>query len=194
MTKLQDGTGGDYWGKISNENHLHVAAIVESLIGHRSHYDATAFGASTPFLTVNTTGGKMFYVKNDSSDKDFFISDMWFSWNGGNTTGIKCVQGIFYFGDDTPLANNTKSSLGVLNRGVNNSAEVTVEYWDGVGNGMTMTTTGDPDFYWMNTKGHNHIDIKSAIILGTNSTVSINLKAEEVGVASINLYGFVRSK
>ena len=191
MPIILDGKGSGNQAHVDSENHLHVAATTESEIGHRSHYDASAFGGTTPILTITTTGGRILYIKNTSSTHDFVISDMWFSWNGGNTTGTKCLIGTLYFGDAAPSGNNTASALGVLNRRSNNTADVTVQYWDEVGNGMTCTG-GDAAFNWLTCKGHNHVDVKGAVIIGVNSTMSVNLKGEEAGEGGVNIYGFMR--
>ena len=176
---------------VDKEGHLHVASVMEAEIGHRSHWDATAFGGGTPLLTLTTTGGKMLWVRNNSNTHDLVISDMWFSYNGGSTNRDRCMYGSLYFGDAIPTANNTVSALGVLNRKTNNTADVTVHYWDEVGDGMTCTG-GAAAFWWIQCKGHNHVDVKGAVILGVNDTMTINLQAEEIGECSVNFYGFMR--
>ena len=188
---LWDGTGGKWPAKIDSENHLHTTATVESMMGHRSHYDATAFGVTTPRLTITTTGGRILYLKNTSSSHDLVISNFWFGWNGGSTNFDRSLYGILYFGDATPSGNNTASAMGVLNRKTNNSADVTVQYWDEVGDGMTCTG-GTAAFYWIQDKVHNHVDVQSAVILGINDTLSVNLQAGEAGEATINMFGFMR--
>ena len=65
MTVISDGKGSGNLAYVDEENHLHVSAINESQIGHRSHYDATAFGGSTPLRTLTTTGGEdLIYKKH----------------------------------------------------------------------------------------------------------------------------------
>ena len=103
------------------------------------------------------------------------------------------MEGILYFGDAAPSANNTASALGVLNRSSNNTADVTVQYWDEVGDGMTCSG-GTAAFYWTVAKGHSHVDIKDAVILGINDTMTIYLKAEEIGEGGCNIYGYMRKK
>ena len=126
---IRDGTGKGYLVAVDKENHLHTMATTESLIAHRSHYNSTAFGGSTPLLTLTTTGGRMLYIRNDSTSHDFCISDMWFSWNGGSTNRNTCMEGTLFFGDTAPSANNTASAVGVLNRKSSHTADVTISYW-----------------------------------------------------------------
>ena len=187
---IRDGTGNGYLAMVDSENHLHVSSVMENMIGHRSHWDATAFGGGTPLLTITTTGGHMLYLKNTSSTHNFVISDMWFSWNGGSTSGTDCMIGALYFGVGAPSAENTASALGVLNRNSGNTPDVTVEYWDETGAGLTCAG-GTAAFHWINAKGHTHVDVKSAVILGINDTMAINLKGEnETGEGGVNIYGF----
>ena len=191
---IRDGMGSGYMAHVDSENHLHTTATTESMIAHRSHYDATAFGGGTPMLSITTTGGRVLYVRNDSTTHDLVISDMWWSWNGGNTSGVTVVAGIMVFDDGAPSGNYTASGLGVLNRKTTNTADVTVRYWNETGNGMTMASSGTEAFYWLNTQGHHHVDVKDAVILGVNDSLSINMQGMEPGEASVNFYGFMRAR
>ncbi len=188
---LQDGTGKGYLAKVDSENHLHTSASVEQMVAHRSHYDASAFGISTPMLTLTTTGGRMLFLKNTDT-RDFYITDLWFNWDGGATSHNRVMFGQLVFGDGVPTANNTVSAAGVLNRKTNNTAQLTVQYWDEVGDGMTGNLTGGAAFYWCNAQGARPYPIGGTIILGINDTMSVNLRGEEAGEASINILGFFR--
>ena len=192
---IMDGTGSKYEAKVDDENNLHTTASCESMIGHRSHYDASAFGTTTPILTITSTGGKVLYLRNNDTTLQFTLTDIWFSWNGGNTstTQCKCMIGALYFADGLPTANNTAGAMGVLNRTVNYTADITVNYWDEVGDGMTCTG-GAAAFNWINTKGHSHVDVKEGIILGVNDSITVYLKGEEAGEASVNIYGYMMKK
>ena len=192
-TTIEDGKGSSYKVYVDNENRLHSTCAVETMLAYRSHYDATAFGITTPMLTINTTGGRMLYIKNTSTLYRFYFSDFWFNWNGGSTNYNRPCYGQFIFGDTEPTTNITTSAAGVLNRISSNTADLTVLYWNGTGNGMTGHTAGTVAFYWCFSVNPAHYYTAGAIILGTNDSISINLQGEETGSASINILGFMKS-
>ena len=187
-----DGTGQGYLAKVDDEHHIHVSSNIEPMIAHRSHYDGTAYGVSTPMLTITTTGGRALWIKNISDNKDFYITDFWFNWNGGSTNYNRPMFGQLVFGDTEPTVNTTVGGAGVLNRKTSNEADLTVLYWDEVGDGMTGHVAGTPAFYWCNGQGAQHYNLGGCVILGTNTTLSINLQGQEIGEASVNMLGFFR--
>lgn len=188
---IRDGTGQGYLAKVDDENHLLVTSASEPLIAHRSHYDGSAYGLSTPMRTITTTGGRILWFKNTNT-KSFWLTDFWFNWNGGTTSHNRVVFGQFIFDDTEPTTNITTGGTGVLNRAKTNGTDLTILYWDEVGDGMTGHDAGTPAFYWCNGQGAAHYNVGGAIILGTNNTISFNLQGEEVGEASINILGFFR--
>jgi len=187
---IKDGTGTGYMAMVDNENHLHTTSSTEPMIAHRSHYDGTAYGISTPMLTVNATGGRMLWINNTDENKSFWITDFWFNWDGGTTNHNRVMFGQLVFDDTTPDTNITTGGAGILNREKVSAADMTVLYWDEVGNGMTGHVAGTPAFYWCNGQGTQHYETGGCIILGTNKTISVNLRGEEAGEASINILGF----
>ena len=189
---IKDGTGTGNQAQVDNENSLKTISTTIPLIAQRSQFDATAFGVSTPLMTVNTTGGRVFFIKNTSNNQNVFITDFWFNWNGGNTTFNKPIYGQFIFNDTDPTANFVTSSAGVLNRSSNNTADIQFNYWDEVGNGMTGGDVGIPSFEWTNVAGVTYYNLSGAVILGPNDTIAINLRGEEVGEASINMLLYIK--
>ncbi len=184
---IKDGTGGSYEAKVNSENQLFTRSTNVSEISHVSKEHAESFGVSTPMLTVTTTLGKMLYIKNTSTTKGLYISDVWINWNGGSTNRDRCVEGQFIFGDGAPSGNNTANAAGVLNRSSSNTADMTVQYWDEVSTGMTMASSGTAAFYFTNTKGTSHYRVDGGIILGTNDTITLAAKGEEIGEYSVNI-------
>jgi len=183
---LKDGTGSGYLAKIDNENHLHTTCSMESMIAHRSHYDASAYGISTPMLTITTTGGRMLWLQNDS-DKDLYITDLRLSYNGGSTNHNRVAFSQLVFADTEPTTNITTGAAGSLNRSNVVAANMTILYWDEVGDGMTGHVAGSAGFNMCIGQGTSYFPIGGAIIVSPNKTLSFNLRGEEVGEASINL-------
>ena len=189
---IEDGTGHGYGAEVDDEHHLHTTASTEPLIAHRSHYDGSSFGISTPMLTITAAGGRMLYIYNSSSTANFWFTDFWFNWDGGTTNHNLVMFGQLIFGDTAPTVNTTVSGAGALNRSIATVAELTVLYWDEVGNGMTGHVAGTPAFYWCNGQGAQHYNVGGAIIIGTGDTLSVNLQGEEAGEASVNILGFFK--
>ena len=189
---IEDGKGTGYMVHVDDENHLQVKSVTETLLSHRSHEDGNAFGISTPMLTVTATGGRMLFIKNNSNSNNFFITDFWFNWNGGSTNYNRPCYGQLIFGDTQPTTNITVGGAGILNRTANSDSELTVLYWDEVGNGMTGHVAGTSAFYWCYSSSPSYYHTGGAIILGNTNTLSVNLRGEEIGEASINILGFVR--
>ena len=190
---IRDGKGRGYLVMVDNENCLQTKCVSESMVAHRSHYDGSAYGISTPLLTITTTGGRMLWIKNTST-KALFFTDFWFNWNGGNTNYNRPMYGNLVFGDTQPDTNIIVGGAGILNQNKISSAELTVLYWDGTGDGMTGHSSGNSSFYWCNAQGSMHYHLDGSIILGTNKTISMNLQGEEIGQASINILGFFKEE
>lgn len=192
MSQIEDGKGTGYKVQINDGNQLLTMSTTESLLAHRSHHDQTAFGISTPMMTITTTGGRMLFIKNLSSSVNFYITDIWFNWNGGSTNFNRPCYGELAFGDTVPNTNTTTSGAGNLNLSSNNTADLTVLYWNETGDGMTGHTAGNTAFFWSFCKNPVHHKTDGAIILGAQNTISVNLRGEEIGEGSINILGFMK--
>ena len=190
---IRDGKGTGNLARVNASNRLDVASSVMPRIFYESKDNNNAFGVTTPHLTITTTGGRIMYLKNTSSTHNMILTDFRLSWNGGTTNHDLALLGSVVFGDGAPTANNTTSAVGNLNRSSNNTFDIDVEYWDEVGDGMTETG-GASGLYFIVGQGSTHFIIDGAIILGANDTIAVNLQAEEIGEASINVLGFMEAK
>ncbi len=190
---IRDGKGNGNLAGVNDYNRINVSASTSPRIYYESRDRKNAFGVTTPHLTITATGGRVIYMKNTSSTDNMVLTDFRLSWNGGSTTSIKALIGSVYFGDAAPTANNTTGAAGNLNRSSNNTFDIDVEYWDEVGNGMTISG-GNAGLNFIVGQGTNHFIIDGAIILGANDTIAVNLKGEEVGEASINVLGFMEER
>ena len=189
---IEDGKGTGYTAQVDNTNLLYTKAVTETLLSHSSHEDGSAFGISTPMLTVTATGGRMLFIKNTSNSNNFLITDFWFNWNGGSTNYNRPCYGQLIFGDTQPTTNITTGAAGTLNRTANTDSELTVLYWNEVGDGMTGHVAGGVAFSWCYSSSPSYYHTGGAIILGNTNTLSVNLRGEEIGEASVNILGFVR--
>jgi len=187
---LRDGKGRGSLASVTEDNRLDVSSRSGERIYYESRDNANALGVGTPFLTITETGGFAIYAKNVSSSQNLVITDLRFNWNGGSTNHDRCVFATFYFNCNAPTANNTTGAAGVLNKSSNNTFNIDVEYWNEVGDGMTISG-GTPGFNFIVGKGSTYLNVQGAIILGPNTSVCLNLKAEEVGEASVSFLGFM---
>jgi hypothetical protein len=190
---IEDGKGTGYKAAIDNENFLQTKAVTETLLSHSSHRNQSAFGISTPMRTLTITGGRILFIKNLSL-LNFHITDFWFNWNGGSNNFNRPCYGELIFGDTQPDTNITTGGAGNLNLSSVNTIDLTVLYWDEIGDGMTGHTDGTTAFYWVFCKNPAFYHTDGAIILSTNKTLSINLRGHEVGEGSINILGFVSTE
>jgi len=128
-----DGTGQGFLAQVDEENHLHTSSNTMPMIAYKSGVDGSAFGISTPMLTITDTGGRVLWIQNTDGAKDFYCTDFWFNWNGGTANFNRPMTGQMIFGDTQPTTNTTVSGAGVLNRKTSGSANMTVLYWDETG-------------------------------------------------------------
>ena len=191
---IKDGTGRGYLAGVNTSNRVDVSAASSPRIYYESRDRENAFGITTPALTVTATGGKVLYVKNTSSTQNMVVTDIRPSWNGGTTSSDTALVFQIWFGDGAPSANNTAGAAGNLNRSSNNTFDLTVQYWNETGHGMTMATSGSAGLTTILAQGSTRLDIGGAIIIGANDTISINMKGEEIGEAVVIIRGFMEER
>lgn len=193
MVVIEDGRGTGRKAQVDDEFRLRTRGVTQSQLSHASDFHEDAYGINTPMLTVTVTGGRILYIKNTDPDNDFYFTDFWFNWNGGSTNHDRVMYGQMYFEDGAPSANNTAGGAGNLNTGSVKTALMDVEYWDEVGDGMTVVA-GTKAFDFIVAKGAAHYFVDGAIILASGKTAGFNLRGEEVGEASINILGYFHDK
>jgi len=189
--RIEDGKGTGYIAEVDNENRLSVSSLSRSVIGIRSE-EGFLFGITTPHLTVTTTGGRMLWIKNISTTLSFKIDGIWFNYDGGSTSHDETIQCEVWIRDTEPDTNVTTGSASNLNTSSSYTADLTIKYWDGVGNGMTGHSNGTAAFYFQCGYGSTSYHLDGSLIIGPSKTLSFNMKTDgESGVASINLTGIV---
>ena len=193
MEALIGGTGSRYPVGANKYNRLDVSSAVSPRIYYESRDRGSAFGITTPLLTITTTGGRILYVKNTSSTQHVVITDIRVDWNGGSTNYNRPMYGQIWFASSAPTANNTVSAAAQMNRSKGDTFDIDAEYWDEVGDGMTITG-GAAGFNTVLAQGSQLFPILGAIILGVNKTISFNVRGEEIGEAAITMIGFMEDK
>ena len=66
---------------VNRYNELLVHASSEHAISDFARREQ-AYAIGTAALPVKTTAGAMLWVRNDDTTYDFFVTDVWVSWNG----------------------------------------------------------------------------------------------------------------
>ncbi len=191
--QIRDGQGGGYLAGVSEHNRLETSSSTMPRIYYESRDRQNAFGITTPHLTITTTGGRILYVKNTSSTLNTVLTGLRISWNGGSTNHDRSLLVSVYFGDSAPTGNNTTGAAGNLNRGSNKSFDISVEYWDEAGDGMTIAG-GSAGLNFQVCKGTTWFPVEGAIIIGPNDVIAFNLTGGEIGEASINILGFMEER
>ena len=182
---IGDGTGSGFTVKVDEENRLYARVDTRSQIAFVSQEKEQAYVLSTGELTVDTTGGQMLWLVNNSQTKHIHLSQIWVGFNGGNTTYIRGLRASLWGGGSVPTTNITANPGANLNTGSGNSADITAYHWDGVGSAMVGSTGGLPVGYAICGKGTTNIQVNDSLIIQFNDSIAINLIAEETGLATI---------
>ena len=133
--------------------------------------------------------GPVLWFRNDDNDRNFILSRIIVSWNGGTATrNLTCLfQSIRNAGE--PAANANTSFIGNTNFGSTKSSLATAYQWDGTGTAGMDTTPGSAVATRLLNQGSDTIQPGGAI-LPAGSSISMNLKPDEAGVAAISLIGY----
>ena len=182
---ISDGTGTGKSAKVDEENRLTCRVDSRSQIAFISQEKEQAYVISTGELAVDTTGGQMLWMLNSSQTKHIHLSQIWVSWNGGNTTKNTIVRAALWGATTAPTANNTANPGSNLNTGSGNNADITAYSWNGVGSAMTGSTGGGAVGYAFCGNGVTNIQVNDSMIIQFNDSIAFNLIGEETGLASI---------
>ena len=185
---IEDGTGSGQKVEIDTHNRLQTLAVTMPKSAERA-LEGQFYAVATPFLTGTTNGGTMIYVKNTSKTQRFFIESISGSYNGGSTNRDRSVQVVASVDVGAPSANNTASTAGNLNLTSANVAELDVEYWDEVGDGMTIVA-GTEVFRAILNKGYTRFRLDGSVVMGLNDTFAIAATVEEVGELTLSIQGY----
>jgi len=188
MTIIRDGTGDTYAALVDKDHHLHVAARTRSLL-HSKARSGDAFFISSPIISVGTgTTDPIYFFQYDNPSKLFVLEETWVNWDGGASYNAT-LRVDFRAVISPPTGNNTV----ILGRNTNLQSSKTIDttsyYWDGVGNGMTGSTSIQSGGYIV-PPGFTKIDHRGAFIFGAGDRHMIQVQAPVSGVFSYTLLGY----
>ena len=191
MTKIQDGLGKNNFAGVTDDFRLMTQA--DTIIHETARsIDGFRFGFNSEILDLpNNFNGPVLFFKNTDNNRLFHISKFVVGWNGGNTGTPKTVQLTNIKNATIPTGNSTVTNIGNSNFSSTRKALGLAFKWDGVGtSGMTGSTGGVPFVFTFIAAGRTPIILNGAIILGSESTISINLKTDKAGQATVAILGY----
>lgn len=186
--QILDGSGKGYRAFVNDYGKLEVCATVETNESYISSVFGRAFSVSTLVHTLNSTNEHyVMWLQNQSQQYDMRIWVANFAWNGGSTNHNRVMKWNWYVGSGEPTANHTTAISGNLNLKSNNDSEVSVYKWDGVGDGMTMGSSGVLTTQELFSQGHSIIEARGIPVIGYNDISAFSITGEEIGDFVITL-------
>ncbi len=179
---IRDGIGRGYLLEIDNNHKAQTDAVIQTEEAYIGDTYGEAYVMSTGVLTTTSTNPHaMIYFKNLNPDKKMYVSALVLGWNGGNVTGEKCAVWDYVAFPGDPVANYTVSVAGNLNLTSSKTALATIDIWDGVGEGITLASSGIVATSVIFGKGSSDLLISGIPIIGYNDAVVLRVTTEEVG-------------
>lgn len=191
MSKIQDGLGKNIFAGVTDDFRLMTQADVIPHETERS-IDGFRFGFNSGILNLPVNfDGPVLWFKNTDNNRLFHISRFVVGWNGGNTTASKTIQLTNIKNSSIPTGNQSVANIGNSNFASTREALGEAVKWDGSGtSGMSGSTGGIPFVFTFIAPGRTPIILDGAVILGSESTIAINLKTEEAGLATVAILGY----
>ena len=193
---IKDGAGQGYRAQVDSDFRLRAqaAAISEDAYASIKHGRAYTVPAADMALALAGTEYLVLWFRNTDPNRLFLISRCCMAWNGGDTNHNRIANIKYYFGTAVPSANNTAITPTNLNQGSTQIALATVNRWDGVGNGMTVTALGTLVKNPYLGQGTSMIDMGGITALSYNQTLGITATPEEAGLLSAGIMGWFASE
>jgi hypothetical protein len=186
--KIFDATGSGNGARVDGDNRIYTNSVVSGKLLHNSKDEKQAYMITTGGVTTTSTGEhSLIYIYN-GTEEDFFFSDFFLSYNGGNTNFNRSSLVQFKGGATVPTANHTAYELANLNTGSANKSGLTAYIWNGTGVGMTHASPGG-------AAGAMYIKTQAVFkfegfVLSPGQTVTMSMTAEEIGKVCITVNGY----
>lgn len=189
--RIRDGLGSGNVAEVDESHKLNVRAVAQNDLAYHSAELEAAFQLGLPQRSVTAaTEYPVMRFKNTDPNRKFAINRIFVGYNGGDTTGNKCVVGRTYVGMLAPSANATATTPGNLNFSSKKVALADGHIWDGVGNGMTVAANGVLAQTQFFAQGMTTIVVEGSIILGLNDFIAFTVTPEETGKVALIMSGF----
>ena len=185
-----DGVGTSNKARVDARHELHTRARTVDQAALKC-VDGEIYLLSIPFYTVGTNGGRVAWMRFTDPNRYFVLDKLIPSWNGGNTNHNRCMQVEYVIGDGDPTANHTAYAMANSNTLSTNTLNATIYVWDGVGDGITVASSGTSTGRMIVQKGYTIAPVDGKMIVGPNTTLSVKFTAEEAGVATFTGYFYL---
>lgn len=188
---IKDGRGRGFLAEVNETHRLNVDSTIQTKEMEIAE-TGYAFVMSTLQVTLNSINPHLLmYIKNTNSEKNLYLWNVTFSWNGGSTNHNRTMRWGWVIGPDEPSSNKLSFVPANLNLLSGNVADGDFYKWDGVGDGMIYT--GGEIFLEENlSQGHSVIETWGIPIIGLNNSVGMVITGEEIGNASVTVRGYYK--
>jgi len=184
---IKDGTGKGYVAKVDTENRLHTFDTVQSEEVHVAETHGQTFGVSSGSVTLTSLNPHLvLYLTNTSSTRWLYVTEIIVSYNGGTTNHNRACLFELIKSPGAPTVNNTAGTIGNLNFASGETAEGTMEFWDGVGNGMT-SAGGAAVLNHIIAQGATSINPMGLPIMNRGGAIGIRFTGEEIGDVCVSM-------
>jgi hypothetical protein len=191
---IKSGIGKGTAAGVSDDNQLFTDAKTTRDLTFVSAKKKLAFIYTTSQFSITTSEYKILWIKAEDSIYEAYIEKMWINWNGGDTNHNRVAFVRVYRGSSTPSANNSVITPSNLVIGNSESADMTINEWDEVGSGMTVSTLGTNIILIHATQGNVPFELSGSLIIPVNNTICVTAQGEEAGKLSLNLIYWMAKK
>jgi len=189
---INDGTGIGYKAKVNADFQLETSSIMAT----EEAFISENYGRSYLFSTFvqklsSTNEHHALYFRNDSQIYDVRFNKISFSWNGGDTNHNRAVKWSWFQAPNEPTANSESIIPTNLNFKTTRIADVTILKWDGVGEGMTVTSpvrVGEE----LLGQGTTTNDASGVPVIGLNNAILVSFDGEEIGDYSLTIRFYMK--
>lgn len=181
---LRDGGHTGAKARVNKAGCLLTEATTLPIITQQSKVYSSAYEFHPSSFSLLTADGyvPVVYLKN-LSELDFLIDHIRLDWNGGSTNFNRPANFRTFVGMSKPTANAVTGQYGAslgphnLNLASNIDPEVDFQFWDGVGSGMTVASTGNQINCGIISQGNNFINYNGSLIIPKQIVIGVALKA-----------------
>lgn len=192
MGKIIDGTGHSYAAKVDGTGRLATLATTHPKLAHQSEL-GEAYRVAVGSFTLPASEAAIARFHITRTGYIFALSKLFVGWNGGNTNHNRAVLFRVYANMSEPSANYTSADATNMNTGKPNVSEITRWTWDGVGTGMTVASNGTLLAPIYMGQGTTVLELEGAPIITVGNGFGFTFEAEEIGEASIVLFGYMHA-
>lgn len=187
---IKDGKGRGYLAEVDSENFLRTRAVVLDEAVYFAREYGNSYYVTSSSMTLNSTNSHVvLFLQNTNSSRPIQINGVSYSWNGGSTNHNRVMRIRIIKTTVLPSANYEEATAVNLNWGSSTSPDVLIYKWDGVGDGMTISSGLSIFDNWVD-KGFTPVLTRGVPIVRFNNGIVIEVTGEEIGTFSCSFEFF----